>query len=64
MKVVITGGTGFIGRMLAKRILELGGLTGPSGAREDIDELVLFDAAAPPGPLPGLDEREIGRAHV
>jgi D-erythronate 2-dehydrogenase len=57
MKVVITGGTGFIGRMLAKRILELGQLTGPSGGREDIDELVLFDAVAPPGPLPGLDER-------
>ncbi len=57
MKVVITGGTGFIGRMLAKRILELGQLTGPSGAPEDIDEVVLFDAVAPPGPIGGLDAR-------
>jgi len=57
VKVAITGGTGFIGRMLALRILELGRLTGPSGARQDIDELVLFDAVAPSGPLPGLDGR-------
>lgn len=57
MKVVITGGTGFIGRMLAKRILELGQLTGPSGKPEEVDEILLFDAVAPPGPLPGLDER-------
>ncbi len=60
MKVAITGGTGFIGRELAKRILELGQLTGPSGKLEDIDEIVLFDAVAPSGPLPGLD----GRARV
>ena len=57
MKVVITGGTGFIGRMLAKRILELGRLTGPSGGPEDIDEVLLFDAVAPDVPLKGLDER-------
>ncbi|MFQ5775724.1 MAG: D-erythronate dehydrogenase [Kiloniellaceae bacterium] len=60
MKVVITGGTGFIGRMLARRILGLGRLTGPSGAPEDIDELLLFDAAEPSAPLAGLD----GRASV
>ena len=57
MKVVITGGTGFIGRMLAKRILELGQLTGPSGEPEEVEEILLFDAVAPAGPLPGLDER-------
>lgn len=57
MKVVITGGTGFIGRMLARRILELGQLTGPAGGREPVDEIVLFDAVEPPGPLPGLDHR-------
>lgn len=57
MKVVITGGTGFIGRMLARRLLALGALTGPSGGPEEIDEIVLFDAAAPPGPLEGLDGR-------
>lgn len=57
MKVVITGGTGFIGRMLAKRLLDRGQVTGPSGAPEDIDEVLLFDAVAPSGPLPGLDGR-------
>ena len=57
MKVVITGGTGFIGRMLARRILDLGRLTGPSGAPEEVEEIVLFDTAAPPAPTAGLDER-------
>ena len=57
MKVVITGGTGFIGRMLARRIIDLGHLTGTSGGPEDVDEILLFDAAAPPGPLEGLDGR-------
>jgi nucleoside-diphosphate-sugar epimerase len=48
MKVVITGGTGFVGRMLAQRLLARGTLTGPSGKPESIDELVLFDAVLPP----------------
>ena len=48
MKVVITGGGGFIGRKLAHRILALGALTGPSGPAEAVTELVLFDAVAPP----------------
>ena len=48
MKVLITGGTGFIGRMLAEKILARGKLTGPSGKPETIDELVLFDAVLPP----------------
>ena len=60
MKVVITGGTGFIGRRLAQRILEIGQLTGPSGGPEEVDELILFDAVEPPGPIDGLD----GRAQV
>jgi nucleoside-diphosphate-sugar epimerase len=48
MKVVITGGCGFIGLRLAQRLLARGTLTGPSGAAEQIDELVLFDMEAPP----------------
>ena len=48
MKVVITWGGGFIGRQLAKRILSKGELTGPSGNRETVSELVLFDMVAPP----------------
>ena len=57
MKVVITGGTGFIGRMLARAILDRGALTGPSGAQEEVDAIALFDAVAPPAPLAGLDDR-------
>ena len=48
MKVVITGGGGFIGRKLAQRILARGALTGPSGQPEAVTELVLFDAVVPP----------------
>ena len=57
MKVVITGGTGFIGRMLARAILERGTLTGPSGAQEEVDAITLFDAVEPPAPIEGLDAR-------
>jgi nucleoside-diphosphate-sugar epimerase len=52
MKVVITGGTGFIGRKLAGRLLQRGSLIGPDGTDTTIDELVLFDNAAPQLPLP------------
>ncbi len=48
MKVVITGGTGFIGQRLAQALLQRGGLTAPSGSQEPIDELLLFDVAEPP----------------
>jgi nucleoside-diphosphate-sugar epimerase len=47
MKVVITGGAGFIGRRLAERLLQRGTLTGPDGRVAAIEELVLFDMAAP-----------------
>src|SRR5712692_4891979 len=42
MRVVITGGTGFIGRRIALRLLERGALAGPDGRDVAIDELVLF----------------------
>jgi nucleoside-diphosphate-sugar epimerase len=51
MKVVITGGTGFIGRRLAQRLLERGRITGGDGREAAIDRLVLFDVAAPSPPL-------------
>ena len=57
MKVVITGGTGFIGQRLALALLERDGLTAPSGQREPIDELLLFDVSAPPRRPPWADER-------
>jgi len=51
MKVVITGGTGFIGRRLAQRLLQRGALAGPDGRETTIDELVLFDNAPASPPL-------------
>ena len=51
MKVVITGGTGFIGRRLAQRLLQRGTLVGPGGKETAIDELVLFDVAPPQPPI-------------
>ena len=57
MKVVITGGTGFIGLNLARRLVLRGALTGPSGAAEEIDSIVLFDAVTPTSRPPGLDTR-------
>lgn len=48
MKVVITGGGGFLGRRLARQLRARGQITGPSGQPETIDELVLFDVVAPP----------------
>jgi nucleoside-diphosphate-sugar epimerase len=45
MKVVITGGAGFLGRQLARALLERRTLTAPSGTQEEIEQLVLCDAA-------------------
>lgn len=57
MKVVITGGLGFLGRRLADAVLARGSLTGPSGRPEPVDAVVLFDAVAPPARPAGLDDR-------
>jgi len=56
MKVVITGGAGFIGRQLAERLLALGELPGRDGKQQAIDELVLFDAVEP-APFKTPDKR-------
>ncbi len=45
MKVIITGGGGFLGSQLCQKLLERGSLTGPSGGAEQIREIVLLDAA-------------------
>ena len=44
MKVIITGGGGFLGSQLATKILDKGTLTGPSGEQEPIENMVLIDA--------------------
>ncbi len=44
MKVIITGGGGFLGSQLAEALLARGELTGASGSAEPIEELVLLDA--------------------
>ncbi len=46
MRIVITGGCGFLGRRVAIRLLEEGSVLGP------VTELVLFDNAPPSLPLP------------
>ena len=45
MKVIITGGGGFLGSQLCQKLLRRGELTGPSGTPEKIREIVLLDAA-------------------
>ncbi len=57
MKVVITGGLGFLGRRLADALLARGSLAGVSGEQEAIDSIVLFDAVAPEQRPVGLDDR-------
>lgn len=46
-RVVITGGAGFLGQRLAKRILELGSLVDAQKAPFKVSQLVLSDVAAP-----------------
>ncbi len=47
MKVVITGGGGFLGLRLARALLARGALTGPDGAQREITRLALLDTAFP-----------------
>ena len=54
MKIIITGGGGFLGSQLATMLLDRGELTGPSGGQEPIEEIVLIDARFP---MPKNDPR-------
>lgn len=55
MKVVITGGAGFLGRRLARRILEKGTLAGVDGTERRVERLVLFDMV----PAEGFHDRRV-----
>ncbi|MEQ8806538.1 MAG: NAD-dependent epimerase/dehydratase family protein, partial [Rhodospirillales bacterium] len=57
MKVVITGGCGFLGQMIAKAILKRGELRGPDGKLAEVDEIQLFDQLAPVTPFAWADKR-------
>ena len=49
MNVLITGGAGFLGKRLAKQLLQRGVLKNAQGVEEKIDELLLFDMVAAEG---------------
>lgn len=55
MKVVITGGAGFLGKRLANRLLERSALRGPDGGEEPIEQIVLLDVV----PAEGFSDRRI-----
>ncbi len=50
MKVVITGGGGFLGSLLCRQLLQREALTNPSGAPEPIRDIILLDAFFPRPP--------------
>lgn len=64
MKVVITGGTGMLGRRLALRLLAADELVGPSGQAEALERLFLVDAFAPAEPPPEDPRVEIVTANI
>ena len=57
MKVVITGGCGFLGLRLARSLLERGHLMGSDGDRAPIGSLVLADVTIPSKRAEWMDER-------
>ena len=49
MDVLITGGAGFLGVKLAKKLLERGTLAGPDGKQHTLNRIVLLDQVAAQG---------------
>jgi D-erythronate 2-dehydrogenase len=54
MRIIITGGGGFLGSQLCKRLRERNSVSNVSGQQAEIDEIVLLDAAFA---KPSTDER-------
>ncbi len=52
MKVLVTGGTGFIGRRLVAAICEQGALTRSDGSEAEVERIVVSDVAEPQHPMP------------
>ena len=63
MRIVITGGGGFIGRRLALALLERGTVR-LGGGDERIERIVLFDQAAPQGRLPDDGRIEVATGDI
>jgi len=57
MKVVITGGFGFLGMRLCKRILAIGEMTDANDQPVVVQKIVLFDMSQPPKDLVPQDPR-------
>lgn len=56
MKVIVTGGTGFLGAKLVRRLLQLGALVAADGRMSEIERIVACDVA-PAGPAMVTDPR-------
>jgi len=56
LEVLITGGAGFLGRRLTRKLLERPTLTGPDGRAQPIERIVLLDVAA----APDLEDPRVG----
>lgn len=54
MKIVITGGAGFLGTKLAAAFAARGTAAGPDGTQQKISEIVCIDHATPPIPVKGV----------
>ena len=59
MKVLITGGAGFLGRRLATKLLERGALKDAGGNEHAVEHLVLVDMVAQPVPFADARVRQL-----